>query len=344
MKKISLALLAVLTLGASIAYAQLVGTQKIQDNYWFSADKKIKFGAYPNAEINYDGTNLVIDVVHGGGKVSIPDGIDLGASSLSLGSSLVFEGNTADAFETTFAITDPTSDKTITFPNQSGAAILSVGGVVDTANAISGGTGTFIFEGTTADAFETTLAVVDPTADQTWSIPNFAVSAAFMGSTLTTNNVDAANSVWGISNSLVFEGATADAFETTVTVVDPTSDKTVTIPNQTGTFLMSTAAQDAGDSIKGVASGLEFEGSAADANETTISITNPTADRTVTVPDAGGTVILGGNTTITSGANTACNTTCGASTKCIAGQDAGASNVLVACSSATADVCICSVN
>jgi len=33
------------------------------------------------------------------------------------GSPLVFEGATANAFETTFAITDPTADRTITFPD-----------------------------------------------------------------------------------------------------------------------------------------------------------------------------------------------------------------------------------
>ena len=35
------------------------------------------------------------------------------------GSPLVFEGATANAFETTFAITDPTADRTITFPDSS---------------------------------------------------------------------------------------------------------------------------------------------------------------------------------------------------------------------------------
>ena len=35
------------------------------------------------------------------------------------GSPLVFEGATADAYETTFAITDPTADRTITFPDSS---------------------------------------------------------------------------------------------------------------------------------------------------------------------------------------------------------------------------------
>ena len=41
----------------------------------------------------------------------------------------------------------------------------------------------------------------------------------------------------GNAGSLVFEGSTADAFETTVAVVDPTADRTITLPNVTGTVL-----------------------------------------------------------------------------------------------------------
>ena len=43
--------------------------------------------------------------------------------------------------------------------------------------------------------------------------------------------------------SIVFEGTTADAFETTLTVVDPTQDNTVTIPNTSGTLTINTATQ-----------------------------------------------------------------------------------------------------
>ncbi len=42
----------------------------------------------------------------------------------------------------------------------------------------------------------------------------------------------------------------------------------------------------------GSAGSLVFEGSTADANETTLAVANPTADRTVTLPDATGTVPL----------------------------------------------------
>ena len=38
---------------------------------------------------------------------------------------------------------------------------------------------------------------------------------------------------------IVFEGATADAFETTLTVADPTADRTITLPNSTGTVVVT---------------------------------------------------------------------------------------------------------
>jgi hypothetical protein len=40
------------------------------------------------------------------------------------------------------------------------------------------------------------------------------------------------------------------------------------------------------------ASSITFEGSSADDNETTLQVTNPTADRTITLPDATGQVVL----------------------------------------------------
>jgi hypothetical protein len=47
----------------------------------------------------------------------------------------------------------------------------------------------------------------------------------------------------GVDASIVFEGATADAHETTLTVVDPTQDNIITLPNTTGTVVIATATQ-----------------------------------------------------------------------------------------------------
>ena len=41
----------------------------------------------------------------------------------------------------------------------------------------------------------------------------------------------------GTTGSLSFEGATANAFETTIAVVDPTADRTITLPDTTGTVI-----------------------------------------------------------------------------------------------------------
>ena len=41
-------------------------------------------------------------------------------------------------------------------------------------------------------------------------------------------------------NQIVFEGATADANETTLAVADPTADRTITLPDATGTVLLDT--------------------------------------------------------------------------------------------------------
>lgn len=45
----------------------------------------------------------------------------------------------------------------------------------------------------------------------------------------------------GTAGSLVFEGTTDNAFETTIAVTDPTADRTITLPDSTGTVVLSGA-------------------------------------------------------------------------------------------------------
>src|SRR6056300_36981 len=53
----------------------------------------------------------------------------------------------------------------------------------------------------------------------------------------TTTTVD--STTINVQNAFVFEGATDDAFETTLTVTDPTADRTITLPNATGTVVLA---------------------------------------------------------------------------------------------------------
>ena len=48
----------------------------------------------------------------------------------------------------------------------------------------------------------------------------------------------------GTAGSLVFEGSTADGFETTLAVADPTADNVVTLPNATGTVALTSDLDD----------------------------------------------------------------------------------------------------
>jgi trimeric autotransporter adhesin len=48
----------------------------------------------------------------------------------------------------------------------------------------------------------------------------------------------------GATGSLVFEGSTDDAFETTLAVADPTADQVVTLPNATGTVALTSQLDD----------------------------------------------------------------------------------------------------
>jgi hypothetical protein len=56
----------------------------------------------------------------------------------------------------------------------------------------------------------------------------------------TTTTVD--STTINIQNAFVFEGATANDFETTLTTVDPTADRTISLPNQSGTLPVLAAA------------------------------------------------------------------------------------------------------
>jgi len=45
-----------------------------------------------------------------------------------------------------------------------------------------------------------------------------------------------------ITNSFTFEGSTSDNFETTLSVIDPTADRTVNLPNESGTVVLQTSS------------------------------------------------------------------------------------------------------
>ena len=134
------------------------------------------------------------------------------------------------------------------------------------------------------------------------------------------------------AESFIFEGDTNDDFETTLTVTDPTADRTITLPNLTGTVSLITATEtltnktmttptlttpviNAGAQLKNGATSAGFaeffEDSSNGTNKVTLIGPASTADVTLTLPAETGTVIstgttantlITGQTTIASGA------------------------------------------
>ena len=223
---------------------------------------------------------------------------------------IVFEGDTDDAYETTLVVTDPTADRTVTLPNLTGTVSLITAtetltnktltaptltsGVLNTAVSgsavldednlssnsatqiatqqsikayvdaqitaedldvttdsgtiaidldsetltIAGGTGidTTGSSNTITVAIDSTVA----TLTGTQTLTNKTLTSPTINTPTITNLTATALNL--TDSSIVFEGATADAHETTLTVTDPTADRTITLPNETGTLITSASA------------------------------------------------------------------------------------------------------
>ena len=195
-------------------------------------------------------------------------------SGLTLSDSAIsFEGSTANSFETSLTVTDPTADRTITLPNAtgtlishgmfSGDATVATNGALTLAtvnsNVGQAGSATAIpvvtvnakglVTAVSTASITTTLTIgADSGSNDTVSLASDTLDFSG-GSNITTtvsNNdisiaLDASPSVTNLTvgGNIVFEGSTADSFETTLGVTDPTADRTVTIPNKSGTVAMT---------------------------------------------------------------------------------------------------------
>jgi hypothetical protein len=239
-------------------------------------------------------------------------------NNVNVDGSVVFEGATANDFETTVTVTDPTADRTITLPDATGTVILQDSSQIVNIN----GTSPSLKIDDTDTASSLTLEKASYGSD-TWRLavdPNdnegasSALAVDVDGNQIAVFNWDDIEIkkplVLTQSVTLSFEGSTDDAFETTVTVVDPTADRTITLPDKTGTVAVYSADGTSGQVLTTDGSGnlsfttvsggggntfdssIIFEGSTADANETTLTVTDPTADRTITLPDQTGTAML----------------------------------------------------
>ena len=169
-----------------------------------------------------------------------------------------------------------------------GTNLVRIGAAVNSNHILIDSTG-IRFEGT-ADAFELLLETTDPTADRTLTLPDETGTILSTGSSIANGN---------LANSTVTVGSTSIALGATATTIAGVTSLTSTTLE--GTTTVRVGAADAANGLLLNSSGITFEGSTANAHETTLSVTDPTADRAIVFPDAGGTVVLLGSLSAAAG-------------------------------------------
>jgi hypothetical protein len=104
----------------------------------------------------------------------------------------------------------------------------------DTARAVTPAS----LQSKVSDSTSTTSSTTIASSTAVKSAHDLANAALPKSGGTVTGNLEIGN-----TGSLSFEGATADGFETTIAVTDPTADRTITLPDTTGTVVLNTGAQ-----------------------------------------------------------------------------------------------------
>jgi hypothetical protein len=114
------------------------------------------------------------------------------------------QSKVSDSISTTSSTTIASSTAVKTAYDLANAALSRGGGTI-TGNLEIGTTGSLSFEGSTADGFETTIAVVDPTADRTITLPNVS------GTVVTTGDTGSVTSTMIADGTIVNQDVNASA-------------------------------------------------------------------------------------------------------------------------------------
>ena len=144
------------------------------------------------------------------------------------------------------SITDSSGAISFGDENLTTTGTLNAGAITGTSITGSGAThtlGTIEISGNTIRSTDSTTMIIND---------NLTVNNSLAAGVTTINPTGANNitsstgfTLFGSSivldtaKTLIFEGATANDFETSLTVTDPTADRTITLPNETGTVITS---------------------------------------------------------------------------------------------------------
>ena len=159
----------------------------------------------------------------------------------SAGAVLVFEGTTADTFETTLTVVDPTQDNTITLPNTSGTVT-----ILDAAQTLSNKTltspiisGSPVITGLSSAGMVSTSATPKDYVD---AILGSATAAATSAASAATSAASAATSATSASNSASAASTSATSAAASATAASTSASSAATSATAAATSATSAAA------------------------------------------------------------------------------------------------------
>ena len=268
-----------------MAARQITATQTLEDfRTQFNALSATDFGDIATLDSNLSATSVIGAVnelyaaIAGALSFTLSDGSN--TQTLVNGNTLLFNG-TANQITATVAATDKvtlalTEDVTIAGEfTASGTGTHTLGQLTFAASTIASSGSTITLNDDVTMPAAKTLTVDKISSNQSFvDFGSKNVSTdGFFYTTLA-------------SGGLIFEGSTADAHETKVTVVDPTADRTITFPNITGTVITT---GDTG-SITGTMIAADTVGEANMANDA-IGQDQLKSVVTLQILNSGGTVV-----------------------------------------------------
>ena len=164
--------------------------------------------------------------------------------NLTLTGVVRFEGSTANDFETTLTVTDPTADRTITFPDATGQVVLSSGAIdtdasAEIGRAHIGNMGHVDWAGFSHIDSNGTGSYALLQNSTGWTIVNAPTGQIvdFRNNNSGVAHVSSGGLYMYAGKNFYFEGSTDNDYEITLTVTDPTADRTITFPDATGTVI-----------------------------------------------------------------------------------------------------------
>ena len=254
-----------LTIAATDTNTQL-STEQVQDivGAMFSSNTETRISAtYEDG----DGTiDLVVDDMTANDNTFRP--VTAGGNTLGSSETLAFTaGSNVTITESGGAVTIASTD-TNTNTQLSDEQVQDIVGAMFSSNTETGITATYQDGDGTVDLVVGTLnqdttgtaskvTVSDSTANTNFPVVFHDESNALLDDTgalrynpstgtLLVPNLNVAGTTTQVdtvtmeaANAVIFEGATADAYETTLTITDPTADRTITLPNASGTVSLS---------------------------------------------------------------------------------------------------------